>query len=789
MKTYSSLAPVLLILSLALPTRAVASQSPHHFADFTATFLLEEPTQLIERPAHEWESVLSLCTEMGWLEREFDLRRARFESGGFSDQSGSRGDRERLGELAALIGNEREALRYLDYRGSDDPEILAAAGLLSLRLGRLDEGTALLERAIEQGAPDEDLLRYRLGQALKGSGNGEKGLAILIDLGRGTSRHRTGALHSAATYLFSDGEEEKAFQLLQDRYGKTFTKLTNRELLHRIADHAQHKEDIELASRLWKRILERWPEDSRAMDAFRSLRRLEETGLIDNDPRLALAGARAARANERYEEAVHLLRPYLDRPESDALHQEALLETGRILYLTERYNAALESFARLADTGGGLVRTALLYRARSYKKMGEWESAIREYGEYVKRFPGSSLAPEVQWEISWRRKIVGQYADAAESFRRLRTRFPGSDYARKAPLQEGLCMDLAGDTPGGLAVLRKLVESGQAGRDRDDALFWIGDMSEKLGDIESAEAAYTLLIEDYPETYYGLRAAGRMGKTVILAPSDFDWGPPGGDPALQWLHSWAATKGDREPDSSLVHYYASIGEMSQARREAGRLLERHGKEASTLLELGRFYRRLGLADYTIRAGRRLQDLAEARGADDVHPFLLTLIYPIGYFDLVILETAKRRDVDPFFVMGIMRQESWFRSDAMSSAGARGLLQIIPRTGRHLARLSGEENSFQTANLLEPARNIRYGILYIRNLKKRYDGNLSIVASAYNAGEANADIWRARNVDFPDEEYVELINYSETRNYVKRTLSGYWIYRSLYRDLAASVPVG
>jgi soluble lytic murein transglycosylase len=239
----------------------------------------------------------------------------------------------------------------------------------------------------------------------------------------------------------------------------------------------------------------------------------------------------------------------------------------------------------------------------------------------------------------------------------------------------------------------------------------------------------------------------------------------------------------------MLSYYESIGEGTEARREASRLIKFHKQDAESLVHLARLCRRLALADYTIRCGRRLQELAAHVQADDVHPLLLTLIYPVGYLDLVVAEAGQYDDIDPFFVLGLMRQESWFRPDAMSGANARGLLQIIPPTGRHIAREMGDAGSFRPEILLEPKINIRYGIWYIRSLQRRYDGNLSIVASAYNAGEANADIWIARNDRHPEEEYVELINYSETRTYVKRTLSGYWIYRSLYRDLAANLFVG
>lgn len=773
------------LIAFGFLTGSAEANLGYDIAPSTRAFLLDDPSLLLDRPQDEWNNVLRLCSELGWSTREFTLRKARYANDLVTGDAARAAERVRLAELAIRTGHDELALVYLRPETNPDPVSHAAAGLVSLRLGKLADGAAYLRRALEGDAPEPDLLRYRLAEALGDSKSDEYGLPLLrtiIDAKRDRSRS---ALHLAATRLFRLGRNQEARALLVARYGNSFDDLTHRDLLYELAKDSYASGDHAAGIRIWRRLLDRWPDHSRGLAAFRELRLLEEKGEIPQDDRLRLAGARAARQNSRTDEAVQLLRPYLDRPVSDALHKEASLEMGKTNYDAQRYRTALTYFDPLTESGGTQSRSAWLNRARCYKKMGEWTNAIASYGEYVKRFPESSIAPEVQWEIAWRLKIIGEYEKAAVAFALVRTQFPESKYASLAPLQEALCLDLIGRSTEALVVLEGLVADKRSqNRDRDDALFWAGDIAERLDNPVRARAAYDELVQDFPETFYGLRAAGRIGKDAIVGSSETP-GFVSEDPARDWIASWAGNGTGSAYDCTLLEYLVKLGEWGAARSEASRLIKRSKSDAIGLLQLARTFRRLNLSDYTIRCGRRLQDKAVRADVDDVHPHLLALIYPIGYFDLVLNE-AKARDIDPFFILGLMRQESWFQPNAQSSAGACGLMQIMPSTGKHIARQFGEAQSFRTENLFDAPTNVRYGAWYIASLQKRYGGNLSIVASAYNAGEGNADIWKSRNERFPQEEYVELINYSETRNYVKRTLSGYWIYRTIYQDLVDKI---
>lgn len=157
-----------------------------------------------------------------------------------------------------------------------------------------------------------------------------------------------------------------------------------------------------------------------------------------------------------------------------------------------------------------------------------------------------------------------------------------------------------------------------------------------------------------------------------------------------------------------------------------------------------------------------------------------LLFPLAHIEHV-LHWSDEYGVDPFFVMAVMREESWLDPEAVSRAGARGLLQIMPETGQDLARQSGLED-FQRGDLFDPAINIRLGVFYLRRLFDRFENQPLLVLAAYNAGEKNAQRWRAdAEGSFDADRTAAGITYTETFDYVQKVLATQEIYRSLYAE--------
>lgn len=149
---------------------------------------------------------------------------------------------------------------------------------------------------------------------------------------------------------------------------------------------------------------------------------------------------------------------------------------------------------------------------------------------------------------------------------------------------------------------------------------------------------------------------------------------------------------------------------------------------------------------------------------DTHNFDLRYLTP--YRDLAEAY-AREQDLDPAWVFGLMRQESRFVDYARSSAGAMGLMQIMPATARWIANQMGERKAH--AGVREPATNIRFGTFYLKNIYDRLDRSAVLASAGYNAGPGRARRWQA-SIPLEGAIYVESIPFSETREYVKKVLT-------------------
>ncbi|MCW5849760.1 MAG: lytic transglycosylase domain-containing protein [Anaerolineae bacterium] len=274
---------------------------------------------------------------------------------------------------------------------------------------------------------------------------------------------------------------------------------------------------------------------------------------------------------------------------------------------------------------------------------------------------------------------------------------------------------------------------------------------------------------------------------VLRPPGDV--GPPAATPAPVFAADWpaaekwlldktgrtpadlaqaeAAVRGDA--DLARARAFVEQGMRDTAQRHL-RLVRAHvGNDPLRLYWLTRTADALG--QYTVSMG-----LAEglARALDtppgESPAPLQTLAFPTPYRDLV--ETAARRQgVDPALLWAIMRQESHFEPGATSTAGARGLTQVVPSTGQSIARALSDDD-FTPADLYRPSVNIEFGAYYLAQQLRRFDGQLWAALAAYNAGPNAVPRWRAASDDWALQ--IEAIDYAETATYVRRVLE-YWGY--------------
>jgi soluble lytic murein transglycosylase len=258
-----------------------------------------------------------------------------------------------------------------------------------------------------------------------------------------------------------------------------------------------------------------------------------------------------------------------------------------------------------------------------------------------------------------------------------------------------------------------------------------------------------------PETYY----AGLAGRRLGLVP----WAPSG-SPRLQvtTLHAAAFVR--------RVQLLEICGMGQEANWEVdawSTALE----SADELLDGARALAAVGRAAPAARMARR----ALATGpVDSVTAYYI--IYPVLHAD-VLAHQADERRLDPAFSSGLIRQESTFDPEAVSGAGARGLMQVMPEVGRGLSRRLGWP-VWDPVLLFQPDVSLELGHYHLENLFDRYRTGVRVLA-AYNAGGAKLPGWLTRKGTEDEEVFIERIPYAETRDYVRIVLRNAEFYRRMY----------
>lgn len=143
---------------------------------------------------------------------------------------------------------------------------------------------------------------------------------------------------------------------------------------------------------------------------------------------------------------------------------------------------------------------------------------------------------------------------------------------------------------------------------------------------------------------------------------------------------------------------------------------------------------------------------------------------------LIKKYSKKFDVPEFLIYAVMREESRFRKEVVSGAGAVGLMQLMPKTAKYIAQRIGLK--VKKEQLSFPDVNIMLGTKYLSRLLKRFEGNIFYTLAAYNGGPTNAKRWitpQKKDIN----QFIEDITFRETQNYVKRVMKTFYIYQYLY----------
>jgi soluble lytic murein transglycosylase len=397
------------------------------------------------------------------------------------------------------------------------------------------------------------------------------------------------------------------------------------------------------------------------------------------------------------------------------------------------------------------------------------DRALRDY-------PRSPFTEKLLYSVATYYDVNDNLPAAKEAYKAIADGFPKGEYAERALWKVGFYSYLEKRYPEAMNGFWRCLLANPSPNAASAPAFWMGRICEKLADYEKAAYFYRRVQALANSSYYGQKAressaAIKTPASVPLDPAILDF--PQAVRILEAIAAETANFPDATPEAVRLIERARQLNCAQLSSLAVVELEKARSESSINAKP------LCYAISRIHEGKNdhLNAIISLRRAfpgyidlpsDSFPRELWNIFFPMRHLDL-IKQNASRHQLDPDLVLALIRQESAFQDNARSRADARGLMQLLPSTGRQLARQAGI-NRYSASRLYSPEINLTLGSNLLSSLLERYDGKVELALAAYNAGASRVDSWLRTFGNLDLAEFVERIPFSETRGYVKVILS-------------------
>jgi soluble lytic murein transglycosylase len=620
--------------------------------------------------------------------------------------------------------------------------------------------------AAARASPIGDHVRFLLAQALAqvGDVDGARATAVSVAERYRESRLAPRALLLAATFAFRAGDDAQAQVLLRrlvDRYPDA-PELP--EALYLLAMSAEALGQRELAARTYRELRILMPASDYADGGADRLAALEAEGVrvapltleerIDRAERLLRGGVSATASDEAERLVAEVREP--------SVVLRALRVVAESARKPGRYEIAARALQLALTWASAAERPALeLERGKLLVRAGQNQQALVAL-DAAAATGGETEASEALYRRARILDDVDRRAEAAVAYRLVATRYPSREVAAASLWHLGWLAWLAGDLRGAVENWTRLTEPGVDRGYRIGALYWAGRARAQQGDAEGAERLFTQVLAEAPRTYHGVLAAARLpGRRATGAKASV---------ALPVEPSRAVAA---DPGWARFELLRRIGLVEEGVAELEDVAERAASDPVRLYAVSSAYVQEERYHLALRIFRRSLAPLAVTGDPALPNAFWETFYPFGWRSEV-MEAATRSGLDPYLVAALVREESSYHPRALSRAGARGLMQLMPETA--LPMVPGKDA--REEHLDDPAQNLRLGARFLAGLLRDFR-DPRVALAAYNAGPRRVrQWWNARRTD-DIEAWVELIPYDETRLYVKRVVLAWDQYRLIY----------
>jgi soluble lytic murein transglycosylase len=642
------------------------------------------------------------------------------------------------------------------------------SGVARLQAGNYAAAVALLERPALATTALGDYAAYYVGVAQLRQGQSKDArrtfekildkkpngnVAIAAAIGAGEAAEANGDAAAAM----------KFYERVVDHKGAI-----TEEALVRLGRAALAAGDRKKAAESFVRVYYEFPLTDAATVAAAQISALQDQ-ITRNGYKLDVGRAQLLFGAKRYTEAraaFQALQPLVEGDDKEL----ADLRVAECDFNLKQYAAARDGVRPYLEHASRLAEARFFYLS-SLRELGDHAQFIALTESLVADFPDSSWSEEALNNLGTFYIVTNEDALATKAFREMYEKFPTGQRAERAAWKYGWASYRNGDYAETVRVFEAAALAFPRSDYRPPFLYWAARAHDKLDAAQQADARLRLVYTDYANSYYGRLAERQLSRrgTGSSSPSDIrlavhETTAPVSNPAPQAIPTDAVIR------LLLANglYDDALGELRYAQRAWGNSPRLDATIAWVYHQKGELRRAIGLM-------RRAYPQHLTAGGQ-LPSEMLQVIYPLSYWDSIRRHAASH-GLDPYLVAALIAQESTFDAGIKSSANAWGLMQLVPATGRRLAKSLGVRK-FTTASLTNPELNIRLGTLYFSQLVEQFGGTYYALAS-YNAGESRIVRWKAERPGLDEDEFIDDIPFPETQNYVKRILGTAEDYRLLY----------
>ncbi len=430
--------------------------------------------------------------------------------------------------------------------------------------------------------------------------------------------------------------------------------------------------------------------------------------------------------------------------DAEAQRLYLLSETARS---TSDEKSVLETLDQLRQFGptSPWLEQALLSAGNMYLLKRDYDHAIDYFRELQQRFPNGNRASYAHWKAAWLSFRQGRTEDARKGFDNQIALYPDS-----------------AEIPA--------------------ALYWRGRLAEEENNPAMARAYYQKLGDRFRNYYYAEMARKRL-KTLPAASADT--APDAAHYALldhvAPLSTTTRIAATTPPDDSLrvarARLLSNGGLADMAVRELQAAASQEGGSWAPP-EMAQVYQDIGRYDRGIEIMKRSTPNYFAVDIPDLPRPYWEALFPKAYWP-DLRKYSLQNGLDPFLVASLIRQESEFNAGALSHANAVGLMQLLPKTGKSVAK-QVKLKGYKAPQLYTPAVNLQLGTRYFKDILDKYNGQFEYALAAYNAGTDRVADWLGEGHYRDPQEFVESIPFTETREYVQAIMRNANVYKQLYQ---------